>query len=82
MAQKRGFDFSLSRQYDKVLAVLVLLGLLLSLFLLSGILRAVFTAIILPMVKEVRHVEHVKNIDLFFSVIRLRPIEVKGEGDI
>ena len=55
---------------------------LLSLFLLSGILRAVFAAIILPMVKEVRHVEHVKNIDLFFSVIRLRPIEVKGEGDI
>lgn len=35
MAQKRGFDFSLIRQYDKVLAVLVLVGLLVSLFVLA-----------------------------------------------
>ena len=55
---------------------------LMTLFLLSGILRAIFAAAILPMIKEVRRVEHVKNIDLFFSVIRLRPIELEGERDI
>ena len=55
---------------------------LMTLFLLSGVLRAIFTAVILPMIKEVRHVQHVKNIDLFFSVIRLRPIELEGEREI
>jgi len=35
VAQKRGLDLSPIRQYDKALAVLVLLGLLLSLFLLA-----------------------------------------------
>ena len=35
MAQKRGFDISLTRQYDKVFAVLVLVGLLVSLFVLA-----------------------------------------------
>jgi len=55
---------------------------LLTLFLLSGVLRAAFSMVMLPMIKEVRHVEHIKSIDLFFSVIRLRPIEVEGERDI
>lgn len=55
---------------------------LMTLFLLSGVLRAIFSAIILPTIKEVRRVEHVKNIDLFFSVIRLRPIELEGEREI
>ena len=35
MAPKRGFDFSLARQYDKFIAVLVLVGLLASLFVLA-----------------------------------------------
>jgi MFS family permease len=55
---------------------------LLTLFLLSGILRALFTATILPMIKEVRRVEKISSLDLFFSVTRLRPIEVEGEKDI
>ena len=55
---------------------------LLTLFLLSGVLRAIFSATILPMVKEVRRVEKVSSLDLFFSVTRLRPIEVEGEKDI
>jgi len=53
---------------------------LLTLFLLSGVLRAITAFTILPMIKEVRHVEKVRNIDLFFSVIRLRPIEVDGKS--
>lgn len=55
---------------------------LLALFLLSGILRAIFSAILLPTIKEVRRVEKVSSLDLFFSVTRLRPIEVEGEKDI
>jgi MFS family permease len=55
---------------------------LLALFLLSGILRAIFAATILPMIKEVRRVEKISSLDLFFSVTRLRPIEVEGEKDI
>ena len=55
---------------------------LLTLFLLSGILRAVFAATILPTIKEVRRVEKISSLDLFFSVTRLRPIEVEGEKDI
>lgn len=35
MAQKRGFKISLTRQYDKILAILVLAGLLISLFVLA-----------------------------------------------
>lgn len=55
---------------------------LLSLFLLSGILRAISASTVLPMIKEVRRVEKVRSIDLFFSVVRIRPIEVEGERDI
>lgn len=55
---------------------------LLALFLLSGILRAAFSAILLPRIKEVRRVEKISSLDLFFSVTRLRPIEVEGEKDI
>jgi len=55
---------------------------LLTLFALSGILRAVFSMLFLPRIKEVRRVEKVRSIDLFFSVTRLRPIEVEGEMDI
>jgi len=51
---------------------------LLALFLLSGILRAIFVASILPLIKEVRRVENISSLDLFFSVTRLRPIEVEG----
>ncbi len=35
MAQKRGFNFSLSRHYDKAIAVVVLIALLVSLFVLA-----------------------------------------------
>ncbi|MDD4878832.1 MAG: MFS transporter [Candidatus Omnitrophica bacterium] len=55
---------------------------LLTLFLLSGVLRAVFSATMLPMIKEVRRVEKISSLDLFFSITRLRPIEVEGEKDI
>ncbi len=55
---------------------------LLTLFALSGILRAIFSLSFLPRIKEVRRVEKVRSIDLFFSVTRLRPIEVEGEMDI
>ncbi len=55
---------------------------LLTLFLLSGVLRAIFSAILLPRIKEVRRVEEIRSIDLFFSVTRLRPIEIEGERDI
>jgi hypothetical protein len=36
VAHKRRFDFSLIRQYDKLLAVIVLVGLLISLFILAS----------------------------------------------
>jgi len=55
---------------------------LMALFLLSGILRALFAATILPMIKEVRRVEKISSLDLFFSVTRLRPIQMEGEKDI
>ncbi len=55
---------------------------LLTLFLISGILRAIVAAIILPRVKEVRHVESVSSVDLFFSVIGIRPIKREGEKEI
>jgi MFS family permease len=55
---------------------------LLTLFALSGILRAIFSISILPHIKEVRRVEKIKSLDLFFSVMRIRPIEVEGEKDI
>ena len=51
---------------------------LITLFLLSGILRAIFVILILPTIKEVRRVQKINSLDLFFSVIRLRPIEVEG----
>jgi MFS family permease len=51
---------------------------LLTLFLLSGILRAIFVISILPLIKEVRRVENISSLNLFFSVTRLRPIEVEG----
>ncbi|MDD5737907.1 MAG: hypothetical protein PHH20_06390, partial [Candidatus Omnitrophica bacterium] len=55
---------------------------LLTLFALSGLLRAIFSMSILPRIKEVRRVERIKSLDLFFSVTRIRPIEVEGEMDI
>ncbi len=55
---------------------------LLALFALSGLLRAIFSMSILPRIKEVRRVERIKSLDLFFSVTRIRPIEVEGEKDI
>lgn len=55
---------------------------IITLFLLSGILRAIFAVLLLPMIKEVRRVEKISSLDLFFSVTRLRPIEVEGEKDI
>jgi MFS family permease len=55
---------------------------LLTLFLLSGILRGIFAVLLLPLIKEVRRVEKISSLDLFFSVTRLRPIEVEGEKDI
>lgn len=55
---------------------------LLTLFLISGIGRAIVSAIILPMIKEVRRVEKISSSDLFFSVIGLRPIKREGEKEI
>ena len=47
---------------------------LLSLFALSSALRLVAAFVMLPRLKEVRPVEHVKSDDLFFSMIGIRPI--------
>ncbi|MFA6356711.1 MAG: MFS transporter [Candidatus Omnitrophota bacterium] len=55
---------------------------ILTLFALSGLLRAVFCLSILPHIKEVRRVERIKSLDLFFSVMRIRPMEIEGEKDI
>ena len=55
---------------------------LFTLFLISGVLRAIFVIAFLPLIKEVRRVEKISSLDLFFSVTRLRPIEVEGEKDI
>jgi len=55
---------------------------LLALFVLSGFLRAVFAFIFLPMIKEVRRVEKISSIDLFFSVIKLRPMKIEGEEKV
>lgn len=55
---------------------------LLALFLLSGIMRAIFAFIFLPKIKEVRRVEEIRSIDLFFSVIKLRPLKIEGEEKV
>jgi MFS family permease len=55
---------------------------LLALFLLSGAMRAVFAFIFLPKIKEVRRVEKIRSIDLFFSVIKLRPLKIEGEEKV
>ncbi len=55
---------------------------LFTLFLISGVLRAIFVIAFLPLIKEVRRVEKISSLDLFFSVTRLRPMEVEGEKDI
>lgn len=47
---------------------------LLTLFLISGILRALVGLIFLPKIKEVRNVEHVSSLELFYSIIGIRPI--------
>jgi len=55
---------------------------LLALFLLSGIMRAIFAFIFLPKIKEVRRVKEIRSIDLFFSVIKLRPLKIEGEEKV
>lgn len=47
---------------------------ILMLFLISSVFRMVVSLSLPRMLKEVRHVEHIKSLDLFFSMIRLRPI--------
>lgn len=47
---------------------------ILMLFFISAILRLVVSWTMPRMLKEVRHVEHIKSLDLFFSMIRLRSI--------
>ncbi len=47
---------------------------ILMLFLVSALLRLVVSLSLSRIVKEVRHVEHIKNLDLFFSMIHLRSI--------
>lgn len=47
---------------------------ILALFLISSILRFMVSLVLPRMLKEVRHVKHVKNVDLLLSMIRLRPI--------
>ncbi|MFH0772629.1 MAG: MFS transporter [Candidatus Omnitrophota bacterium] len=52
---------------------------LLTLFLLSGIMRSAFACVFLPMIKEVRRVENIKSADLFFSIIGLRPLKIEAD---
>lgn len=52
---------------------------LLALFLLSGIMRGVFACVFLPKIKEVRRVEKIKSVDLFFSIIGLRPLKIDAD---
>ena len=47
---------------------------LLMLFFISAILRLIVSWTMSRMIKEVRNVEHIKSLDLFFSMIRLRSI--------
>lgn len=47
---------------------------LLMLFFISAIFRLAVSLILPRMIKEVRHVEHIKSVDLFFSMIRLKSI--------
>ena len=47
---------------------------ILMLFFISAMLRLAAAWIMPRMLKEVRHVEHIKSLDLFFSMIRLRSI--------
>jgi hypothetical protein len=46
----------------------------LMLFLISATLRLIVSVFLPGMLKEVRHIHRVKSMDLFFSMIRLRPI--------
>lgn len=55
---------------------------LMSLFLLSGIMRAACAVIFLPAIREVRRVDKVNNVDLFFSLIGFRPLKVDAEKEI
>ena len=47
---------------------------ILMLFFISAMLRLAAAWIMPRMLKEVRHVEHIKSLDLFFSMVRLRSI--------
>jgi len=47
---------------------------ILALFFISAMLRLAVSWTMPRMLKEVRHVEHIKSLDLFFSMIRLRSI--------
>jgi len=47
---------------------------LLTIFLLSGILRLVFKLIFVPKIKEVKQVFNISNLDLFFSITGIKPI--------
>lgn len=47
---------------------------ILMLFFISAMLRLAVSWTLPRMLKEVRHVEHIKSLDLFFSMVRLRSI--------
>ncbi|MFH1878592.1 MAG: MFS transporter [Candidatus Omnitrophota bacterium] len=47
---------------------------ILTLFLISGVLRLIVGILMPPGLKEVREVEHVRHNDLFFSVIGIKPM--------
>ncbi len=55
---------------------------LLALFLLSGVMRGICVMVFLPMIKEVRRVEKIKSIDLFFSVTGIRPMNIEKREEI
>lgn len=55
---------------------------ILMLFFISAILRLVVAWTMPRMLKEVRHVEHIKSLDLFFSMIRLRSIPGIDRGSL
>lgn len=55
---------------------------LLTLFLFSGIMRALCALIFLPRLREVRRVENIGSADIFFSVIRVRPLKIDGDREI
>jgi len=55
---------------------------ILALFFISAMLRLAVSWALPRMLKEVRHVEHIKSLDLFFSMIRLRSIPGIDRGSL